>query len=98
MSYGVGCRHGLDLALLSLWHRLAAAAPNQPLAWELICATDAALKKIKNKIKNNQFEMTSILKKIEGSMTSPIILSLFLPKSKTKNRSVLPTLWPIIYI
>ena len=26
MSCGVGCRHGLDLALLWLWHRRAAAA------------------------------------------------------------------------
>ena len=29
-SCGVGCRHGLDLALLWLWSRLAAAAPIQP--------------------------------------------------------------------
>ena len=34
MSCGVGRRHGLDLALLWLWHRLAAMAPIRPLAWE----------------------------------------------------------------
>ena len=39
MSCGVG------LALLCLWHRLAVAALIRPLAWELLCATDAALKK-----------------------------------------------------
>ena len=33
-----------DLALLWLCHRLAAAAPIRPLAWELPCATGAALK------------------------------------------------------
>ena len=27
VSCGVGGRHGLDSALLSLWHRLAATAP-----------------------------------------------------------------------
>ena len=32
---GVGHRHSLDLALLRLWHRLAAAALIQLLAWEL---------------------------------------------------------------
>ena len=35
--------------MLWLWCRLAAAAPIQPLAWELPYATDTALKKI-NKI------------------------------------------------
>ena len=43
MSYGVGCRHGLDLALLCLWCRLATAAPIQPLAWELPYAVGVAL-------------------------------------------------------
>ena len=31
--------------LLWLWHRLAASAPIQPLAWELPYATGAAIKK-----------------------------------------------------
>ena len=37
MSCGIGCRHGLDPALLWLWlwYRLAAIAPIQPRAWEL---------------------------------------------------------------
>jgi len=43
MSRGVGCRHGLDLVLL--WHRPAATAPIQPLAWELPYAAGAALKR-----------------------------------------------------
>ena len=38
-----------DLVLLWLWHRLAAAAPSPPLAWELLYATGAALK-IKKKV------------------------------------------------
>ena len=45
MSCGVGHRHGLDLALLWLWRRLAAVAPIRPLAWEPPYAVDAALKK-----------------------------------------------------
>ena len=47
VSCGVGHRRGLDPALLWLWHRLAAAAPIQPLAWEPPNATDVALKKKK---------------------------------------------------
>ena len=35
MSCSLGSRRGLDTVLLWLWHGLAAAAPIQPLAWEL---------------------------------------------------------------
>ena len=38
-------RHGLDPTLLWLWHRPAAIAPIQPLAWELPYAAGADLKK-----------------------------------------------------
>ena len=38
-----------DLALLWLWHRLAAIAPIRPLAWEFPYAVSTALKKIKTK-------------------------------------------------
>ena len=48
VSCGVSSRHGSHLA--QLWHRLAAAAPIRPLARELPCATDAALKRKKKKI------------------------------------------------
>ena len=47
MSYGVGQRCGLDLLLLWLWRRPAAAALMGPLAWELPYAADTALKKKK---------------------------------------------------
>ena len=46
---GVGLRHGLDLVLLWLWCRPAAAAPIQPLAGELQYAAGAALKKKQEK-------------------------------------------------
>ena len=49
MSYGVGLRHGSDLALLWLWCRLAALALIRPLAWEPPYAAGAALKKSKKK-------------------------------------------------
>ena len=45
MSYGTAQECGLDLALLWLWWRLAAAVPIQPLAWELPYAVGVALKK-----------------------------------------------------
>ena len=47
MSCGVGCRRGLDPALLWLWCRLAAIAPIRPLAWEPPYAAGVALKRQK---------------------------------------------------
>ena len=38
-------RHGLDSALLWLWHRPSAAAPIRPLAWEPPYAVGMALKR-----------------------------------------------------
>ena len=50
MSCGVVCRHGSDLALLWLWHRLAAIVQIQSLAWEQPpYAVGVALKKKKQK-------------------------------------------------
>ena len=49
MGCGVGHRRGLELALLWLWRKPAAAAPIQSLAWEPPCATGVALKKQKEK-------------------------------------------------
>ena len=43
MSCGVGHRCGLDLTLLWLWQRSAAAALIQPLVWEPPYAMGAAL-------------------------------------------------------
>ena len=51
MSRDVGRRHSLDLALLWLWRRPAAAAPIRPLAWEPPDATGVALKRQKTKNK-----------------------------------------------
>ena len=44
MSYGVGCRRGLDLVWLWLLRRLAAVAPVRPLPWEPPYAAGVALK------------------------------------------------------
>ena len=52
VSCGIGRRHSSDLALLWLWHRLAAAALIRPLARELPRASGAALKSKKIKITN----------------------------------------------
>ena len=45
MSYGVGYKRSSDLVLLWLWHRPAAVAPIQPLAWEPPYAAGVALKR-----------------------------------------------------
>ena len=55
MSCGVGRRCGSDLILLWLWCRPAAAAPIQPLAWELPYATCVALESKKKKQANYYF-------------------------------------------
>ena len=47
MNYGIGDRRGLDLALLWLWYRLAAAALIQSLAWKLPYVVGVALKRPK---------------------------------------------------
>ena len=44
-SSGIGYICGSDLVLLFLWHRLAAVAAIQPLAWELTYALVWPLKK-----------------------------------------------------
>ena len=49
MSCGAGHRHGLDLALLRLWRRLAATAWIRPLPWEPPRAAGTALKRPKKK-------------------------------------------------
>ena len=59
MSCGVGYRGSSDSALLWLWCRLAAAAPIQPLAWELPHAACAA---IKRKTKNKKNPLTNGMK------------------------------------
>ena len=61
MSCGVGHRRSLDLVLLWLWYRRAAAALIHPLAWEFLHVMGAALKKKmlllkKRKIKINEGE------------------------------------------
>ena len=54
VSCGIGHRHPWNPELLSLWHRLAAAATIRPLARELPHATDAALKRKKEKKKERK--------------------------------------------
>ena len=43
-SCGAGHRYGSDMVLLWLWHRPAATAPIQPLAWEFSYAVGVTLK------------------------------------------------------
>ena len=54
MSYGVGHKGGSDLALLWLWHRLAATAVIGPLVWDPPPAEGAALKRQKTKKKKRK--------------------------------------------
>ena len=49
VSCGTGHGHGLDPTLLWVWHRPAATAPIQHLAWDLPGAVGATLKRQKRK-------------------------------------------------
>ena len=65
MSYGVGCRCGLDPTLLWLWRSPAATTLIQPLAWEPPYAAGAAQengKKTKKKKKSILLAKTEDLK------------------------------------
>ena len=50
----MGCRCGLDPVLLWLWHRPAATALIQPLAWEPPYAVGAALEMSKRQKKKEE--------------------------------------------
>ena len=50
----VGCRCGLDPALLWLWRKLAATALIPPLAWEAPYTEGVALKRQKKKKKKRK--------------------------------------------
>ena len=54
MSCGVGRRRGSDPVLLWLWHRPAATAPLQPLAWEPPYAAGAAQEMAKRQKKKQK--------------------------------------------
>ena len=72
MSCDVGCRHGSDLALLWLWHRLVAVALIQPLAWKLPYAVGATLKtKTKTRTKQTKKPQNKQKKKCIDDHTDP---------------------------
>ena len=75
MSCGVGGRCGSDTQLLWLWHRLAAAAPIQPLAWEPLYAMGAALKKTKDQKKKKKKKKKKALQNPEPYVLSKLIHS-----------------------
>ena len=75
MSCGVGRRCSLDLALLWLWCRPAAAAPIRPLARESLYAVGVALKKKKSYYKGNlcRRESEASLSDRRSTLTSLIV-------------------------
>ena len=73
LSCGVGCRCGLDPALLWLWRSLVATAPIRPLAWEPPYAVTAAqemAKRQKNKQTNKQKKQRTINKQTKKHIQS----------------------------
>ena len=66
LSCGVGHRRGSDLALLWLWHSLAAAAPIGLLAWEPSYAAGSGPKKDKKKKKEGGLYWTPLCPELCG--------------------------------
>ena len=64
---GVGRRWGLDLALLWLWHRLAAVTLIRPIAWEPLYAVGAALKKAKKEKKPQLLQFFNVANSKQGT-------------------------------
>ena len=70
MSCGEGHRCGSDLELLWLWYRPAAAAPIQPLTWELPYTEGVALKRQKNKQTKKSFIFLLLIEQKQLSITA----------------------------
>ena len=73
MSCGVGHRLGSDLALLWLWHRLAAVAQIRPLAWEtsICCGYGPKKTKRQKKERKKQTNNGAAMERDPGSPSSP---------------------------
>ena len=67
VSCGIGHRCGLDPKSLWLWLWPAAAAPIQPLAWELPYTTGVALKESKKKNKKQKHKKKQKTKQKKAS-------------------------------
>src|SRR5512147_1846703 len=72
MSCGVGCRRGLDPALLCLWRRPVATAPIRPLAGEPPYAAEAA-QEISNNNNNNNNKKDKKTKKKKKDLGVPVL-------------------------
>ena len=75
MSCDVGCKHRSDPVLLWLWCRRIATAQIQPLAWELLCAVNVALKgqnKRKEKVKRNKRKKKHLVEFASGKTTKEL--------------------------
>ena len=72
MSCGVGHSHSSDLVLLWLWCRTVAAAPIQPLAWKLLYAVGAALKRQERKTRKQERKEKGRKEKKKGFVNKAI--------------------------
>ena len=83
MSCGVGCRLGLDSALLWLWRGPAAIALIRPLAWEPPYAMGMAPKKTKDerqkKKKSNRTKSLPLHHSVSTTWVSNFGKDLFYP-------------------
>ena len=84
MTCSVGHRLDSDLLLLWLWHRQAAVALIQPLAWKLPHASqeggaEAALERPKKKKKNYKLCLVPSIKSLADNLINSCYLLSFFP-------------------
>ena len=88
MSCGVGYRQGLDVVLLWLWRRPAAAAPILLQTWEIPYATGAALKKCNNVGGPQHYDM-----KCKALDTKPVYYMILFIESPGRGIKTRKHLW-----
>ena len=93
-----------EQVLLWLWCRPAAAALIQPLAWEISCATDAALKRQKQKQKQKTNQQCDSIHTVSflvspGSPPQPCTTSVFrLSGFEFAERQTIYSLWGLAFL
>ena len=85
MSCGVGCRGGLDPALLWLWSRPAATAPTGPLAWEPLYVMEGALEKVERQKKKKNWRYLILVRMLSAWNSHPLLVVMPNPAATLEN-------------
>ena len=88
MGCGVGHRHGSDLALLWLWHKLAATALIGPLAQELPYVAHVAQKAKKKRRENHCLGVPAVVHRVKNATAGVPVVAQWLRSPTGKHEVV----------